>query len=353
MDVSRLKRYIYENSFVEKILSCLGCNNIEYHKEKEYYSATQPDGDNKQGVNIKNSISLSYRSFTRNVSYEDGKDLISFVKEVKCCNFPDALKFLCSCVGISTLEFKEKESRKKDPLEIFKRVDREIYDALNSTYEVLSENEIKEPIVHIDWFRQGILQTTAIKFELFFDSNRNRIMIPFRHWLTGELLGFNARTTVDGYDIIGIKKYYITPVYKKSINLYGLYQNYDSILKAGYCVIFESEKSVLKRDSLLDNTCVALSGHMISNEQVRILIGLNVDIIVAMDKDVKDEEVWCICEKFYPIRNAYYIKDEAGLLKEKDSPADARNKDYHYLFDNKIKYNNQIHKKYILGSGSL
>ena len=348
MDVSRLKKYIYENGLIEKILNCLGCNNIEYHNQKEYYSATQPDGDNKQGVNIKNSIHLSYRSFSRNISYEDGKDLISFVKHVKCCSFPEALQFLCSCLGISQSKFSNNSIKKyKDPLNIFKKVNKESCDISNMQYDVIDEKEIGEPIIHIDWFRQGILQYTAIKFELFFDYNRNRIMIPFRHWLTGELLGFNARTTIDNYEILGIKKYYITPTYKKSINLYGLFQNYNCIINAGYCVVFESEKSVLKRDSLLDNTCVALSGHIISNEQVRILISLNVDIIIAMDKDVSDEEVWCICEKFYPIRNVYYIKDETGLLKEKDSPADTRNKDYYYLLDNKVKYNNKIHSKYI------
>ena len=59
MDVNRLKRYIYENNLIQVILEKLGCKDIIYHKEKEYYSASHPDGDNKQGVNIKNSIRLS------------------------------------------------------------------------------------------------------------------------------------------------------------------------------------------------------------------------------------------------------------------------------------------------------
>jgi DNA primase len=81
-----------------------------------------------------------------------------------------------------------------------------------------------------------------------------------RYWLTGELLGFNQRTTVENYEEFGIKKYFITPTYPKALNLYGLYENYDAIQKAGYVVVAESEKSVLKRDSLGDSTVVALSG---------------------------------------------------------------------------------------------
>ena len=37
------------------------------------------------------------------------------------------------------------------------------------------------------------------------------------------------------------------------MNLYGLYENYDAIQKAGYVVVFEAEKSVLKRDTFSSN----------------------------------------------------------------------------------------------------
>ena len=82
------------------------------------------------------------------------------------------------------------------------------------------------------------------------------------------------------------------------LNLYGLYENYDSIQKAGYVVVAESEKSVLKRDSFGDGTVVALSGKSISDEQVRILMGLNVEIIIGLDKDVDVNEIRFMCEKF-------------------------------------------------------
>ena len=75
--------------------------------------------------------------------------------------------------------------------------------------------------------------------------------------------------------MFGIKKYFITPSYPKSYNLFGLWEHKEDIKRLGYVVVYESEKSVLKRDSLLDYSGVALSGHTISDEQVRILIGLN------------------------------------------------------------------------------
>ena len=50
MDANRLKRYIYENNLIQVILEKLGCKDIIYHKEKEYYSASHPDGDNTDNL---------------------------------------------------------------------------------------------------------------------------------------------------------------------------------------------------------------------------------------------------------------------------------------------------------------
>jgi DNA primase len=190
---------------------------------------------------------------------------------------------------------------------------------------------------------------TINKFGLAYSYKYKRNIIPLRYWLDGRLLGFNARTTVENYELFDIKKYFITPNYPKHLNLFGLWENHESILKAGYVTVVESEKSVLKRDSLCDSTLVALSGHSISDEQVRILIGLGVKIIVALDRDVDRQEVRHICEKFYGIRPVYYIWDKYDLLKSKDSPADAKNKIFEYLMEYKIKYDDSEHKEYLKG----
>ena len=87
MTISELKEYIYENKRIEYILEEIGCSNIKFNKQKDYYSASQPDGDNPQGVNIKNNKYLSYRSFSRGIDYEDSQDLISLIESVKNISF--------------------------------------------------------------------------------------------------------------------------------------------------------------------------------------------------------------------------------------------------------------------------
>lgn len=350
MTVSKLKKYIFENNKIEYILKEIGCHNIKYHEKNDYFSAAQPDGDNPMGINIRNNEYLDYRSFSRNVSYDDNEDLISLVEYIKKCSFVDALKYLHNILG---LEYKwtKKFNKKNEVLNpVYCLSKHRTRKKINiDEIHVIDEEALNDyvPLLHIDWFREGIMPWSAKKFGLAYSYKRERIIIPMRYWLTGQLLGVNARTTIANCDELGIKKYYITPTYQKNLNLFGLYENMDAILKAGYVVIYEAEKSVLKRDSKNDSTGVALSGHTLSDEQVRILIGLNVDIIIAMDKDVPIEEIRFMCERFKNIRNVFYLYDKWDLLGEKDSPADMPNKIFNFLMKYKVRYNANEHREYL------
>lgn len=351
MTINELKEYIYEQNKIEYILKQLGCHEIKYNAQKEYWSAAHADGDNPQGINIRNNEYLNYRSFSRGIDYEDNKDLISLVEITKKLSFVEAIKYLHNILDLP-FEFTKKETKPKkrfDPLNVFKRVLRSNRRIINvDDIHILDDKLLNDfiPMLHIDWIRQGITERTRKKFGLAYSYKHRRVIMPMRYWLTGELLGFNQRTTVENYEEFNIKKYFITPTYPKALNLYGLYENYNSIQKAGYVVVAESEKSVLKRDSLGDGTVVALSGKNISDEQVRILMGLNVEIVIGLDKDVDINEVRHICEKFKNVRKISYIWDFMDVLGSKDAPMDARNKDYQFLFDNRIIYDREEQRKY-------
>lgn len=342
-----LKEYIYENEKIEYILESLGCHNIKFNKDKNYYSAAQPDGDNPQGVNIRNNKYLNYRSFSRNVNYEDNEDIISLVEYIKKYSFIESIKYLHSILGLEykwTKKEQKKKEEKPDPLNVFKKIrsktNRKVIDVSDIEFEILDENVLNEyvPMLHIDWYREGIMPWTREKFNIAYSYKRKRIVIPIYHWLTKELVGFNMRTTVPNYEEFGIPKYWITPTYQKSNNLYGLAQNYDSIIAKKIVTVFEGEKSTLKRFSLMDDTCVSLQGKSMSEEQVRILIGLDAEVVLALDKDVNINEIRHMAEKFYHIRPVSYIYDKWGLLGEKDSPVDKGNKIYQFLFKHRIKY---------------
>ena len=352
MTIGELKEYIYNENKIEYILEQLGCHEIKYNSQKEYWSAAHTDGDNPMGVCIRNNAYLNYRSFSRGIDYENGQDLISLVETTKKLSFIEAVKYIHKVLDLP-FEFKkreEKPQKKYDPLNVFKKVLRCNRRVVNvDDIKILEDKLIDDyvPMLHIDWVKEGITERTRKKFKLSYSYKHKRIVVPLRFWATGELLGFNQRTIVENYEEFNIKKYFITPTYPKHLNLYGLYENYDAIQKAGYVVIAESEKSVLKRDSLGDSTVVALSGKSISDEQIRILIGLNVEIVISLDVDVDINEVRHIAEKFYHIRPVSYIYDKWDLLKDKQAPMDARNKVYQFLFKHKVKYDELEHKEYL------
>lgn len=351
MDTISLKKYIFENNKIEYILNEIGCNHIQYHPNKEFYSCSNYNGDNQGAVNVKNNEYLSVVNWTREKEFSGNSDIITLVQYNKNMSFVDAVKYVHKILDIP-FEFKKiaKPEKKYDPLDVFKRVLRSNRSVVNvDDIHVLDEKLIQDyiPLLHIDWVKQGITERTRKKFGLAYSYKYKRVIIPMRYWLTGELLGFNQRTTVENYEEFNIKKYFITPTYPKQLNLYGLYENYNSIQKAGYVVIAESEKSCLKRDSLGDETVVSLSGKNISDEQVRILIGLNVEVVIALDKDVDINEIRHICNKFYRIRPVSYIYDKWDLLDKKDAPMDAKNKIYQFLFKHRVKYDEGENKKYL------
>ena len=350
MTISELKEYIYNERKIEYVLEKIGCHNIVYHPNKDFYSCGNYNGDNKGAINVKNNEYLGVTNWTREKEFGDNSDIITLVQYNKNMSFIEALKYLHNILNLS-FEFKKKEDKPKkvDHLNIFKRQLRSNRRTINvDDIHVLDDKLLDDfvPMLHIDWFREGIMPWTREKFGLAYSYKYKRVIIPMRYWLTGELLGFNQRTTVENYEEFNIKKYFITPTYQKALNLYGLYENRDSIQKAGYVVVAESEKSVLKRDSFGDGTVVALSGKSISDEQVRILMGLNVEVIIGLDKDVDINEVRFMCEKFKNTRRVSYIHDFMDILGSKDAPMDASNKDYQFLLESRIVYDRSEQRKY-------
>lgn len=358
MTAIELKKYIFEKDKIRFILEQIGCKQIEYHENKNYYSCTNAIGgdcNNPSAINVFNNEYLNYINYTRGVSYDEHKDIISLVQYNKSFDFVKAIKYIHKILGLKYSYHKDTKEEKQEDKKDFMSNFFEKYKSHRTRCNVLEFEPLDEsilndfiPHIHVDLYKEGIMPKTIKKFGLGYSYKWKRTIFPVRYWLDGSLMGYNARTSVENYEEFDIKKYFITPGMKKEINLYGLYENYEDILSAKYCTVFEAEKSVLKRDSRFDSTGVALQGHTISNEQVQILLGLDIyEIVIAMDKDVPIQDVWNMCEKFYRSKKVSYIYDKWGILKEKDSPADANNKLYKFLFKYRVTYDEKKHNEYL------
>lgn len=261
-------------------------------------------------------------------------DIISIVMEITNTEFKQALKIIHDILGLKfTISFKPLQ-KKYDPLDIFERA------KSNTSYnkqelvfygdDVLNAyNYIHLP--HMLLVKEGIVPSVQHEFNVMYDTKSKRILFPHRYWSTGDIVGIFGRTVINEWQILNIPKYYGVLPYPKSLNLYGLYENYKAIQNYGYVVVVEGEKSVLKAKSLQHPNFVALGGHELSTEQIKILIGLDTEIVFALDNDVDKSISEHMCKEFRGIRNVSYIYDTDGLLGAKDAPIDKGRKKFEYL----------------------
>jgi DNA primase len=352
MDASELKSYIIENNKTEDVLLALGCHKLRKHNGE--IRCALPNHSNPTSVCVKLET-LSVIVYSDDL--ESKGDIYTFIMDLKKIKFVDAVKYIHNLLGLEYSKIsKPKSSDKTDVLSVFtkaravanahfqKSQDLELLDEISNEYIFLP---------HISWIREGILPFACDKFNIGYDIKTKRILIPHRLWCGEEndYVGIIGRTTISNPELFDVPKYFPLKPYPKSLNVYGLQENYRTIQEKGYVVVVESEKGVLKRYSKLDGTCVAICGHNMSLEQTKILISLNVDIIIAMDRGIDLNTIRGICESFYNIRNVYYLYDKDGkYLKDKESPSDLSDAKFYDMLREKILYDKKEHELYLKGS---
>ena len=346
INADELKDYISENNCIEQILLALECHDLrEYTSE---WRAALPQGTNKTAVCVKkDGLSVTIRN-------SDGSkrgDIFTLVMTLKNISFGKANKFIHSTLGLKYSYNKNDKEEKSDPLAIFKKIKRKRY-VIDKDVPIYDDSCMTEYIdlPHIDWIREGVMPFACKRFNIGYSYDRKRIVIPERKWDgdDNEYIGISGRTTVPNYEMFDIPKFFkLSNTYPKGLNIYGLNENYKTIQEAGYAVALEAQKSVLKRYSRKDGTAVAIGNCEFTEEQVRILISLDVEIVVALDEGIDINHNRQECEKFYPIRKVSYMYDKWGLLEKgsKDSPADKENKIYNFMLKHRTIYDESERRK--------
>ena len=71
-----------------------------------------------------------------------------------------------------------------------------------------------------------------------------------------------------------------------------------------------------------DKNCVSTGGKTITRHQIDLLSRLCDKVILCLDKDVGEDELINIADKFFGYIEVWTIDDKNGLLEEKESPSD-------------------------------
>lgn len=340
MNVYELKEYIINNNKTEDVLIGIGCTNIKPHS-KEYRFST-PLCPNATATRLKKE-NLKYRSFS--ADDESFGDIVSLTMKINNLSFSSSMSLIHKILGLRyNGVYKKEEKQKHDMLDIFKK-------AKNNTYrdydleelKIYHEDVFREyiSIPYIGWVREGIMPYTQKVFGIGYNKEHDRVCVPWRYWSgnKNDFTGVVGRTLNEDYDILNIPKYFPLIKFPKSMNIFGLQENYLSIQESGEVIIVESEKAVMMLHSLMKRNAVALGGHALSDEQIKILVSLDVDIIFAMDNDMDEQLSIDMCNRVKRIRKTGYIYDEYKLAGEKASPIDNGLKVFNALYK-RIKWVN-------------
>ena len=344
VNAKELKKQIYEKNLVEELLEKIGMHHIQVHSQGDYFTCGMPDGDNNSSTTIYNDEYLSVVAYTRNIG--EITDIISLVQYTQNLSFQDALKWIIEELKLSNDSdiygnYSVNKTSSQNYIEKISKINEtyknpnlqdesiQIYDEnildkfYNSCYGKYTDRFAKDNIspktqrlfniipyleeVGINWYR-----TNYNEYDL----------IPVYDEI-GNLVGIKARQYGYLEHQIGKYTYKFLPCEKSKI-LYGLYFTKDYINKADEIIICESEKGVMQLWEYGYKNAVAVSGHSISNEQIKKIVKLNIKkVVIAFDKDIKEHELYYQYEKLKDLVNKVVcIIDTQNILDEKESPMD-------------------------------
>lgn len=332
MDIHILKEIIIERDAIPVILEDLGCGHIRYHDNNfgdAYYTASNPDGDNQNAINVYKNDQIVTINYTRNISkINKSSDIFTLIEFIKQINFFESLKYVCDLLNVDY--YKEPERDLPESIYIHKRIMQMMNGNINAF-----DDEVIRPIpekildyyikcVNDYWYNDGVNYKTQIEFELGYDPDTNRITIPIRDEL-GTLCAVKGRLYKKNFEKGENKFLYIERGPRNSI-LYGLNKTMPYIKEAGKVYVLEAEKGVHQLWSYGYKNSIAIGGKEISQRQIIKLSRLGVDVIFAFDKDVKLDELEEIAEKFIIGISVFTIKDDCDILDENESPSDNKEK---------------------------
>lgn len=270
---------------------------------------------------------------------KNGGDIIDFCQDYLNMTYEQAINYLGSEAGISTVKTKisptvrylRKSTRKRRNKQI-----PEPHKILDKS--VLSDFERRKIT---KWIEEGIPQSIMDYYMVMYDKESNRIVYPvFDN--SGNLINVKGRTLFDNYKEYNIPKYMnYYPV--GDLDYFQAFCFKKKILdRSKEVIIFESLKSVMKLDSFGIYNSISSETSQINIFQVRELVQLHCDVVIAFDSDVSLEEIkkkdtiQLLCH----FTNVYVVYDSNGLLggkTEKNSPVDKGKEIWEELYKQRIK----------------
>lgn len=190
-----------------------------------------------------------------------------------------------------------------------------------------------------EWLDEGIRQKEIDMFDIRIDEKSNRIVYPVRD-LQGRLINIKGRTRFEDYKAMHLMKYINYFPVGTMDYLQGLDVTLPYVKENNEIILFESIKSVMKCFGWGYKNCASVEKHSVTDEQIRLLIRLKVNIVFAYDSDVsyRTKDIIESLTKLKRFTNVFIIEDKDRLLggvEAKNSPADLGMQTFEKLYKKK------------------
>lgn len=320
MDIRELKEEILNRELISDILHEIGCHHVQ--DRGEYFSCANKDGDNPRAIVVYKNEYIGCTNYTRQIT-KNGRsaDIFDLVAYNEDCSFAEAMKFVCNLAGI---DFYGEPAELPESLQIIK---------LLKGMSIGSEEDDDSPVKPISekilsyylpygnkmFEDDNISLEVQQEFEVGFDPASGYITIPIRDSL-GTLCGVKGRYFGEP-DERHTKYTYLEKTNKSRI-LYGHWQNREYIKNSKTVYILESEKAVQQLATMGYRNALSTGGKTISKSQIELITRTGCTPILALDKDVQEEELKSIANMFMDGITVYAIMDKDDILDEKESPSD-------------------------------
>lgn len=245
--------------------------------------------------------------------------IFKFVMKMDHISFFEAVEKLA---GIANIE--AKPSRISETVKLFKQLNPHIEKPKEHTFlpESILENFLRQRIVQ--WEDEGILPDIIDKYGVRFDKKSQRIVYPV-YDNNGNLINIKGRTILEDYKTLKLPKY--INYYKVGTvdYLQGLCFKKETIKRKNEVIIFEGIKSCMKAEGWGFDNVVSAETSSLNSYQIKLIIQLHCDVVIAFDKDKSVEDVIKAIDWLPKFTNVFVINDKDNLLgdkSEKNSPVD-------------------------------
>lgn len=267
-----------------------------------------------------------------------GGNVFTFAKLYHNCSNSEAVELLRSYVGVDGVS--ETSGKRLEATLVCRRFAKPKQRAKQDKTSVLPESVMDQYEYRTDklraWIDEGISEASLERFQVRYDSFMDAIVYPVRDQ-GGRIVNIGCRTLDPDYKAKKKPKYFYLKPWGSLKTIYGMSENLEEIKKCGEIILFEGCKSVLKADSWGIRNCGAILTSHLSLEQFKILIGLGLRVVFALDKEIdvaQDHNIQRL--KRYVFVD--YLYDTQNLLSEKDSPVDKGEDVFRNLYERRKKY---------------